>query len=83
MNFHCWPMTWMGRTVCDVGVQIGFGPSPPPGPAGLNELVRCRRRTGTSTITVVMTIQPDLDPEVATGLGAAHRLGTRLARLAT
>jgi len=44
VNFHCWPMTWMGSTVFEVGVQMGFGPCPPPAPSGLDELVGAESR---------------------------------------
>jgi len=56
VNCHCWAMTWTGRTSCDVGVQIGLGPSPPPAPAGTMSSTVPKVNTP-STIAVVVAIQ--------------------------
>ncbi len=78
MNFHCWAITCTGRTLAEVGVQIGLGPSPPPEPA-LTTSSTVPKTNSPRTITVVVTIHPTCTPRLdrawgpPTGSGAPLR----------
>ena len=69
VNSHCWPMTWMGRTSCDVGVQIGLGPLSTAGPGGHDELERPEDEHARARSPCVVAIQPIWIPKWPRALG--------------